>query len=223
MTSINELNLIIQPSSSFWNNAVLAAALSAILVSVANSYQNDKKNKIITKQRQQQACSQLKAKNNIIEEVYKSYAEALFESKLEVSIRSVVGVPKDPIILKEADRWIRRVDKLSLDINIYYGNLLETLSIIQLIFDDKDNQLSNLVNKVIDLNRDFLEIVNKGSMICAFEGKLNTVLLPFKITPDGILRNQMQINSMHHVQSQKANEEIDEEIERCIKNPVKNC
>jgi hypothetical protein len=50
----------------FWNSAVLAAALSAFLVSLANLYLDDRRNKKDIYQRQQQAYSELTGRNDII-------------------------------------------------------------------------------------------------------------------------------------------------------------
>jgi hypothetical protein len=59
---------------SIWNNAVLAAALSALLVSLANLLLDRRRYNKIVNQRRQQVYIMLRGRNAVIAEFYETYA-----------------------------------------------------------------------------------------------------------------------------------------------------
>lgn len=146
-------DLIGQTSDTpWWSNAVLAAFLSAVLVSFANLWIDSKRNRNIVNQRRQQIYSMLKARNSVIAEFYESYATAFIKFNIQRAIRNRTGRPSDPLYYADNERQMKRGDEFSKDVDIEYGKLLEILSLIPLVFSNKEQSISN----VETLNREFI-------------------------------------------------------------------
>jgi len=221
-------NLIGQMSDPpFWNSAIFAAALSALLVSVANLILEDKKNKKVIYQRQQQAYSELRGRNDIIADIYESYAIAFTTFSVAEAIQNKIGIPCDPLFYKNRERMMCRVDQLTIDqIPIQYGKLVETLSLIPLIFENKASAVENVEN----LNKWFLDtgvpnLSDRYRSHVPAEIELldpNITITNQECPALGLLSpedTQRQIDMENSIISE-ANIEIKAEIRRCIREPV---
>ena len=133
-------------------SSVIAAALSAFLVFIITFifHRRDRRNTI--NQRRQQAYSELRGGNDLIAEFYQSYAEAFLIFHIQRAIRARTGIPFEPLIIYQNERWMNRCDEYSKDVDIQYGRLLETLSLISFIFDNT----GPLIHNVENLNRSFI-------------------------------------------------------------------
>lgn len=218
-------SIIGQTSTPWWSNAVVAAFLSAVLVSFANLLIDRKRNSIAVNKRRQQAYSMLKARNAVIEEFYESYATAFIKFYIQETIRNRTGVPTDAIYYEDIRRQMKRTDEYSKEVDIEYGKLLEILSLIPLIFNNK----SQLIDNVESLNREFIKktIKNIKDKYCPIKVEERIC----QLNPPIIIKNGFSPpdNPLTAVETQQQMDlenlimaDIIEEIEAKIKNQIQD-
>ncbi|GAB6267191.1 MAG: hypothetical protein STSR0001_26410 [Methanothrix sp.] len=174
---------------------VLAASLSAIFVFLVTRHFNNEEHKNAINQQRQQAYSQLTARKDIVARFNKLFADALFEASLKKAIKATAGTSSDPMMNKDYERIIRRCDKLSLDVNVHYRDLLETLTLVQKIFSNKDDQLNTKVNNIIIKNNEFIKLINIGCGKYELYAALKIAALPYIREPYPHYEG-LQINSV---------------------------
>jgi len=216
-------SIIGQTSTPWWSNAVVAAFLSAVLVSFANLLIDRKRNSIAVNKRRQQAYSMLKARNAVIEEFYESYATAFIDYYIQETIRNRTGVPTDLLYYEDIRRQMKITDEYSKEVDIEYGKLLEILSLIPLIFNNK----SQLIDNVESLNREFIKktIENIKDRYCPsiVEERIHQLNPPIIIkngyNPLNAAETQQQLDLKNSVMDEII-EEIEAKIKKQIQDPV---
>lgn len=205
----------------FWNSAILAAALSAILVTIANLWLDHRRNRKVINQRRQQTYSMLKGRNAVVADFYESYATSFIKFHIQRAIRHRTGVPApDPLYYNDNERQMKRVDEYSTYVDEEYGKLVEIISFIPLIFSNK----SKLIDDVEMMNQKFIddEVKNilKKYRPKIIEERINQLDPPIKI-PQGV------IPSLHILDPSQTQQQIDMEnalmadIEKEIKAKIK--
>jgi hypothetical protein len=114
-----------------WNNAIIAAALSAILVSLANIYLNCRQNRQETKRSQLQIISQLEGRKNELLDLHMTLIQITLDCGLHRALRSLYR-PDDNeearVINDEYFRLRGLGDSLIVEISKSTARLSETLS-----------------------------------------------------------------------------------------------
>lgn len=216
-------SIIGQTSTPWWSNAVVAAFLSAVLVSFANLLIDRKRNSIAVNKRRQQAYSMLKARNAVIEEFYESYATAFIDYYIQETIRNRTGVPTDLLYYEDIRRQMKITDEYSKEVDIEYGKLLEILSLIPLIFNNK----SQLIDNVESLNREFIKktIENIKDRYCPsiVEERIHqlnpSIIIKNGYNPLNAAETQQQLDLKNSVMDEII-EEIEAKIKKQIQDPV---
>ena len=160
---------------------LIAAPVSAALVFFITYYFYHKEHENAIKQQRQQANSQLSARKDIVARFYKLYADALFEASFKQAVKSMAGTSSDPMMTTDFERIIRRCDDLSLDVIFHYGNLLETLALVQEIYSNKNKKLNEKVNTIIQLNNDFIQLINNGCEKYGVIASIRIASLPYTV------------------------------------------
>ena len=163
----------------------------------------------------------MKGRNDIIAAFYESYAVAFITFYIQRAIRAKTGLPFEPLIINDNERWMKRADELSKDVDIQREKLSEILSMIPFIF----RNVEQLVNQVDTQNVDFTEkiVPNLSEKYRSYVPERVAHLNPPIAPPIGKLLNekeQQQILDLEKSLMSDVSDEVKREIRTYIKNPV---
>jgi hypothetical protein len=204
-----------------WSSPFLAAIMSAFAIFFITYFFSRREHQKTIQQRQQQEYSYLKGRNDIIAATYESYAIAFITFYIQRAIRARTGLPFEPLILNDNERWMKRADELSKDVDTQREKLSEILGMITFIFRNIEQKVNNVEMR----NLEFTETIvpNLSNRYRSYIPERVADLDPSIAPPIGKLlneREQQQILDLENSLMSDVKEDTKRDIETCIRDPV---
>jgi hypothetical protein len=152
---VGKRNIVKQPENKKDMASYIIPAIVALIVAVFTPYLTYRwglSRQIVesSKQKKQQAYSELMGRKAVMAQFYVSRFEALIYSDYHEALWKLAGSPKESLDLQEAQRWMHKSEDLALEIAKSNQALFETIGRVRTSFQN-NTELHNLTDRIYRL------------------------------------------------------------------------